>query len=172
MNSEKRSQNYDVLYVYNYLTKNKHVDGDFWDLGGGYKEVQESLNDFDNEDWKELKAGILMLSEFERYILLHSITFDFYDSFKTSFNEETFANAGDYLLEMFYVIKDSHLRDEIAYFSSFINKSKTKPIEKLEFMKNWMLDNGYDTNEWLNSKMNPLGNIEVAIINAITLDKS
>ena len=162
INSKTKSKNCDVLLVYNYLLKNKHVDGDFWHFVG-YREVQERLNDFNREDWDELKNDILNWDEFDRFILLSSITNDSSESF---FSENVFENAGDFLLDMFFLINDFELRDEITYYSFFINKSKTKQIEKLEFMKNWMLNNGYNTDEWLNSKMNPLGNIEVAIKNA------
>ena len=166
INSKTKSKNCDVLLVYNYLLKNKNVDGDFWHFVG-YREVQERLNDFSREDWDELKNDILNWDKFDKFILLNSITNDFYDSSESFFSENVFENAGNFLLDMFCLIDDFELRDEITYYSSFINMSKSKQIEKLEFMKNWILNNGYNTDEWINSKMNPVGNIETAIKNAI-----
>lgn len=36
-------------------------------------------------------------------------------------------------------------------------------IEKLKFMENWMIENGFTEENWLKSKVNPIENIEEAI---------
>ena len=133
--------------------KHEYDDSDFWSLGAGSQEIQNKLNCFKIKDWEED----------HRNIVLNSVAFGFDETFTPYLNEEVIPEAGNFLLDIFLLVDDIDLRNDIAYFSNFINRSNTQQIKKLIFMRNWMLENEFNSNEWLKSSINPLKNIEEAI---------
>lgn len=163
IHSKTQSKNQNVLSVYYYILKHEYDDSDFWSLGAGSQEIQNKLNCFKIKDWEELKRDIFNWEEDHRNIVLNSVAFGFDETFTPYLNEEVIPEAGNFLLDIFLLVDDIDLRNDIAYFSNFINRSNTQQIKKLIFMRNWMLENGFNSNEWLKSSINPLKNIEEAI---------
>lgn len=163
IHSKTQSKNQNVLSVYDYILKHEYDDSDFWSLGGGSQKIQNMLNFFEIKDWKELKRDIFNWEENHRNIVLDSVAFGFDETFTPYLKEEIIPEAGNFLLDIFLLVDDIDVRYDIAYFSNFINRSYTQQIEKLIFMRNWMLENGFNSNEWLKSSINPLKNIEEAI---------
>lgn len=163
IHSKTQSKNPNVLSVYNYMLKHEYDDSDFWSLGGGSQEIQNRLNNFKIKDWEDLKKDIFNWEEDQKNTVLESIAFGFDGMFTPYLKEEVIPEAGNFLLDIFSLIDDIDIRYDIAYSSNFINRSNTKQIEKLIFMRNWMLENGFDSKEWIESSINPLKNIEEAI---------
>lgn len=163
IHSKTQSKNPNVLSVYDYILKHEYDDSDFWPLGGGSQEIQNRLNYFETKDWEELKKDIFNWEEDHRNTVLESIAFGFDGMFTPYLKDDVIPEAGNFLLDIFSLVDDIEVRYDIAYFSNFINRSNTQQIEKLIFMKNWMLENGFNNSEWLKSSINPLKNIEEAI---------
>lgn len=168
IHSKTQSKNPNVLSVYDYILKHEYDDSDFWPLGGGSQEIQNRLNYFETKDWEELKKDIFNWEEDHRNTVLESIAFGFDGMFTPYLKDDVIPEAGNFLLDIFSLVDDIEVRYDIAYFSNFINRSNTQQIEKLIFMKNWMLENGFNNSEWLKSSINPLKNIEEAIEKAST----
>lgn len=162
--SKSKTENSNILSIYYYILKNKNVDGDFWYMGGGNNYIQEELNELTNKDWKDLKEDILNWSEFDQYIIIQSIPHGFYDSFFPSLTKKTIENAANFLLELFQITENYETKHDIACDSYFINTSNIKEVKKLEYLRNWMIENGFNyENNSDNHLYNPLKNIEVAI---------
>lgn len=148
-----------ILYIYYFSLDN----GDFWYLGGGNNDIQLLINEFNAEDWNELKKDLINWESFHRDILIDAIPFGFDKMFSPSLNKDQIPFAGNFLLDLFDSYEEIELRSEISYFSFFINMSNSNQILKLENMKKWMLENGYDNDDWNKSPINPIGNINEAI---------
>lgn len=161
VHSKTKSQNPKVLSIYDYLLKNEYEDGDYWSLGGGSQEIQNRLNDFSDKDWKNLKQDIVNWSEDDRDILIESIAFGFDKMFTPCLKNEMISKAGKFLLDLFILsIGD---RNEIAYFTFFIAKSELNTLQDLETLQNWLMTNGFDNENWQQSEIAPLKNVEDAI---------
>ena len=163
IHSKTQSKNPNILSVYDYILKHEYDDSDFWSIGGGSQEIQNRFNNFKIKDWGDLKSDIFNWKEDQKNTVLESIAFGFDGMFTPYLKEEVIPEAGNFLLDIFSLIDDIDIRYDIAYSSNFINRSNTKQIEKLIFMRNWMLENGFDSKEWIESSINPLRNIEEAI---------
>ncbi len=163
INSKTKSNNLNILSVYDYLLKNEYVDGDFWSLGGGNEEVQRILNYFNDSDWNDLKKDFLNWTEYQQIVIINAIPHGFDNMFPSGLKGKTFHQEANFLLDIFILLDDFEIRSEISYNSFFINMSNTQQIEKLEFMKDWMLKNGFDNESWKQSVANPIINIEEAM---------
>lgn len=163
INSKTKSSNLNILSVYDYLLKNEYVDGDLWSMGGGNEAIQSILNYFNDNDWNELKKDFLNWTEYQQAVIINAIPHGFDNWFSPSSQEKTIHQAGNFLLDIFVLLDEFEMRLDISYNSFFINMSNTQQIEKLEFMKEWMLKNGFDNESWKQSIINPLSNIEEAI---------
>ncbi|MBO6185705.1 MAG: hypothetical protein J6O88_13635 [Chryseobacterium sp.] len=163
INSKTKSSNLNILSVYDYLLKNEYVDGDLWSMGGGNEEIQSILNYFNDNDWNELKIDFLNWTEYQQLVIINAIPHGFDNTFPPSSQEKITHQSGNFLLDIFVLLDDFEIRSEISYNSFFINRSNTQQIEKLEFMKEWMVKNGFDNESWKQSIISPLSNIEEAI---------
>lgn len=163
IHSKTKSKNFKILSIHNLILKEEYTDSDYWSLGGGSEQIQNILNNFTENDWEELKTDILHWTEDQRNIVLESIGYGFDSTFTRSLNRNMISYGGNFLLDMFCIIENVDMRLDIAYFSLFINKSNTSQIDKLKLMRNWMSANGFNNPEWINSSINPLGNIDDAI---------
>ncbi|WP_166926286.1 hypothetical protein [Flavobacterium poyangense] len=158
-----QSENHKVKSIYNFILKNESVDSDYWSLGGGSNGIQNILNTFLDEDWNDFKIEIIKWNSDYVDTVIQSIAFGFDGMFTPSLDKKSISNAGNFLLDIFISLSDINHKFDISYFSFFINKSNSNQIEKLKFMKNWMIDNGFTKENWLKSKVNPIENIEEAI---------
>lgn len=158
-----QKENYKVTSIYNFIQKNEFKDSDYWSMGGGSNGIQNILNTFLDEDWNGFKTEIINWDNDYVKIVIESIAFGFDGMFTPSLAEKSISNAGNFLLDIFISLNDINHRLDISYFSFFINKSNSNQIEKLKFMVNWMIENGFTEDNWLKSKVNPIENIEEAI---------
>ena len=156
-------RNQKVNSVHEYISKYELEDSDFWPLGGGNREIQNILNTFAEEDWEELKKEVPKWKGENISLVIESVAFGFDGMFTPSLDKKSILNAAEFLLDMFISIEDLDHRGEISYFSFFINQSNSREINKLNFMENWMIENGFEEDIWLKSKVNPIGNIREAI---------
>lgn len=161
--SKTQSKNSKLLAIYNYILMNEYRDSDYWYFGGGSLDVQGMLYSYEEQDWAELRNDIPHWNEDQRNILLYAISFGFDGMSDNGLSENQIPAAGAFLLDMFCILEDVDVRQDIAYTAFFIRKSETKQLDKLELMKGWMLENGFNSPEWRNSPLNPLGNIEEAM---------
>ena len=155
---------YRIESIRTYIMDNISRDSDFWSIGGGNQEIQKRLNDFSPNNWKSLKKDISEWNNDEIDLLIDAIAFGFDGMFTPFLNKEIISEAGKFLLDLF-ILNIGH-RDEIAYFSFFIAQSQLTDIKDLNVMKDWLRKNGYGNENWLQSEINPIGNIEMAIKNA------
>jgi hypothetical protein len=158
-----QNENHKIKSIYNLILKNEFEDSDYWSMGGGSNEIQNILNTFLDEDWNDFKIEIIKWNIDYVDIVIQSIAFGFDGMFTPSLSEKSISNAGNFLLDIFISLNDINHRLDISYFSFFINKSNSNQIEKLKFMENWMIENGFTEENWLKSKVNPIENIEEAI---------
>lgn len=156
-------RNQKVNSVHEYILKNELKDSDFWSIGGGNNEIQSILNTFDKEDWDELKNEVQKWKGENISLVIESVAFGFDGMFTPSLDKKSILNATEFLLDMFISIEDLDHRSEISYFSFFINQSNSKQINKLSFIENWMMENGFEEEIWIKSKVNPIGNVREAI---------
>lgn len=161
VHSKTKSQNPRVLGVYDYLLKNEYIDGDYWSMGGGSQEIQNQLNSYSDKDWEDLKEDIINWNENDRDVLIESVAFGFVNMFTPYLRNEMVSRAGKFLLDLFMLnIGD---RNEIAYYSFFIAQSDLNNLRDLETLKDWLKTNGYESEIWMESEINPLKSIEEAI---------
>jgi hypothetical protein len=158
-----QNENHKVKSIYNFILKNESEDSDFWSMGGGSNGIQNTLNTFLDDDWNDFKIEIIKWNSDYVNIVIESIAFGFDGMFTPSLNEKSISNAGNFLLDIFVLLNDINHRLDISYFSFFINKSNSNQIEKLKFMENWMIENGFTEENWLKAKMNQIENIKEAI---------
>lgn len=149
--------------IRNYINENIHRDSDFWSLGGGSQEIQKRFNSFSTHDWESLKREIPKWNSEEIDLIVDSVAFGFDGAFTPFLNPEMISEAGKFLLDLF--ISNIGDRNEIVYFSFFIAKSPLTNRKDLKVMRDWLYKNGYDNEAWRKSKINPLGNMEIAIKN-------
>lgn len=162
VHSKTKSQNPQILDVYDILLKNEYTDSDYWALGGGSQEIQNKLNSFSDKDWEDLKQDIINWSEDDRDILIESVAFGFDKMFTPYLKNEMISRAGKFLLDLF--ILNVGCRYEIAYFSFFIAQSDLNSLKDLETLRTWLRASGYESENWQKSEeINPLKNIEEAI---------
>ncbi|KMQ69030.1 hypothetical protein ACM39_07085 [Chryseobacterium sp. FH2] len=162
-NSKTKSNNLKVFSIYDYLLKNEYRDSDFWSLGGGNDEIQCILNNFNDSDWKDLKEDLLNWSNDHQTAIVNAVPFGFDRIFASTLQERMISQAGNFLLDVFVLLDDTDIRLDISYHSFFINMGNTQQVEKLKFVKDWMLKNGFDYQSWKQSTINPITNIEEAI---------
>lgn len=161
VHSKTKSQNSRVLGVYDCLLKNENEDSDYWYMGGGSQEIQNKLNSFSDKDWEDLKQDIINWNEDDRYLLIESVAFGFDKMFTPHLKNEMVSRAGKFLLDLFILnIGD---RNEIVYYSFFIAQSDLNNLQDLETLKDWLKTNGYESEIWMKSEINPLKSIEEAI---------
>ena len=156
-------RNQKVKSVHEYISKNELEDSDFWVLGGGSNHIQNILNTFAKEDWNELKNEVPKWKGEKINLVIESVAFGFDGMFTPRLHKKSVLNAAEFLLDMFISIEDFDHRSDISYFSFFINQSNSKEIKKLSFIENWMMENGFEKEIWIKSKVNPIGNIREAI---------
>mgnify|MGYP000859784049 CR=1 FL=1 len=156
-------KNQKVNSIYAFIFKNELKDSDFWSIGRGSNEIQNILNTFAEEDWDELKNGVPKWESENISIVIESVAFGFDGMFTPSLDKKSVLNAANFLLDMFISQEDLDYRNEISYFSFFINQSNSKQIEKLKLIESWMMKNGYEEEVWIKSNVDPIGNIRKAI---------
>ncbi|MCF6142482.1 hypothetical protein L1S34_14395 [Flavobacterium sp. K77] len=161
VHSKTKSQNSRVLGVYDYLLKNEYEDSDYWSLGGGSQEIQNKLNSFSDKDWEDLKQDVINWNEDDIDVLIESVAYGFDKMFIPYLKNEMVSRAGKFLLDLFILnIGD---RNEIVYYSFFIAQSDLNNLKDLETLKEWLKTNGYESEIWMKSEINPLKSIEEAI---------
>jgi len=138
-----KNENHKIQSIYNFIIKNEFEDSDFWSLGCGSNEIQNIANTFFDEDWHEFKREIIKWNDEHIRIVIESIPFGFNGMFTPSLSEKSISNAGEFLLDIFILLNDMDHRLDISYYSFFINKSNSNQIDKLKFMENWMIENGF-----------------------------
>lgn len=158
-----QNENHKVKSIYNFIQKNEFKDSDYWSMGGGSNGIQNILNTFLDEDWNDFKMEIINWDNDYVNIVIESIAFGFDGMFTQSLYEKLISNAGNFLLDIFISLNNINHRLDISYFSFFIIKSSSNQIEKLKFMKNWMIENGFSEENWLKSKLNPIENIQESV---------
>ncbi|PZO26528.1 MAG: hypothetical protein DCF13_13715 [Flavobacteriaceae bacterium] len=156
-------RNKKVNSINQFISKNLLYDSDFWTLGNGSIEIQNILNTFKKEDWNKLGKEVPKWKNENISLVIESVAFGFDGMFEPSLDKKSILNAAEFLLDIFISIDDFEHRNEISYFSFFINQSNSREIKKLSFMENWMMENGYEEDIWIKSKVNPIGNIREAI---------
>ncbi|MGH1383644.1 hypothetical protein [Kordia sp.] len=167
--STSKTENTKVNYLYGYIIFKNDItlhDGDFWDLGGGNHDIQTIVNNFKDTDWNDLISDINYWQFDYLHIIIEAIGFGFDGAFSVFLDESQVQNAAHFYLSLFINCTDIDIRNSISYFSFLINKSDTNSLKKLSTMRNWLLDNKYDSEIWMNSKFSPLRNIEEAISKA------
>ncbi len=164
--SKSKTKNQKVTFLYEYIifiNEIKSHNGDFWSMGGGSNDIQGLLNEFESKDWEDLTMDTLNWDVDDTLLLIESVGFGFDGAFTPSLNENKLGDAGDFYLNLFTNTSDIEIQTEIIYYSFLINKSGSNQLSKLLIMKNWLIQYKYDSDIWINSTLNPLGNIEDSI---------
>ena len=163
--SKSQTTNRKVRYLYEYIVYVNQLSGsdsDIWHVECS-NDVQALLNDFIESDWVELCNDTMNWELDDIVDLIRSVGFGFDGMFHPVLNSDRISAAGNFYLNLFALSNDHDVRDEIIYYSFFIKNSKSIQLNKLKLMSDWMLNYGYDREGWINSRLNPLGNINEAI---------
>lgn len=160
--SKTKSLNKKVLSVYDVVLRHQYLDSDHWHAGAA-NEVQGILNSFSKVDWTDLEDDIVNWNIDDQLNFVEAIAFGFDGQFDPALQRDKIPEASELLISLFIKLNNQEIREAIVYFAFFINDGNSLSIEKLVKIKDWMLTNGYNAESWLNSEINPLGNIEKLI---------